>query len=570
MDPEKERLRSEVNRPGGTLISDLSACQPGGSLTRVPKDGYWSLVDYEAENTKGTMVWAGPGGAPELRLSLGVRGWHDIYLGICYASILGEQKIGLMLEGESGFHWLAKEMFPPKDGDLGRKPEHFELNESFWRSVDLREEDLVISESFEGRMACLAYVRLITCEDGPEQAQPDDDSRRLVAIFDGFGVAHDFYQSEERIRDPIAPFQKTDVGMVLWGAVFGDCCMYESRVGATMDLNCWSGYHFSRDLAKNLLGLKALGVNPLKAAIEAAHDLGLEIYGSMRMAGAYLPPAHDMPPESFYARHPEYRCVDRDGNVTPHLSLAYPEVRERYIAVLKEMAELGTDGVHVLFCRSWPFVLYEEIAVGEFIQTHGRDPRKLPEDDPDWLAHKGSYVTEYIRAIREMADEVGRLRGRKLGTAYHVMNNLVNCHYFGLDVKTWVEKGLVDLLIPAPCHSTERPSDGKIETAAFAELARGTSCRICPDPLPKRQPAERFLPDAIPHYRSGADGLCFWDTDARTQRSGEWAVCRDLGHREELETWQARGKGKSYFRQVPIHKVCDFTLDRRYWPLTNG
>ena len=150
------------------------------------------------------------------------------------------------------------------------------------------------------------------------------------------------------------------------------------------------------------------------------------------------------------------------------------------------------------------------------------------------------------------------------------MENLANCTYFGLDVKTWIREGLVDLLIPAACHSVERPSSEGMKTGQFAELGRGTSCRVCPDPFPNRQPAERFVDKAIPHYQAGADGLCFWDTDGRCTRCGEWAVSRDLGHREQLEAWKERGKGRDYFKQVPIHKVADFTLDKRYYPLTNG
>ncbi|MEW6752069.1 MAG: hypothetical protein AB1505_13980 [Candidatus Latescibacterota bacterium] len=78
------------------------------------------------------------------------------------------------------------------------------------------------------------------------------------------------------------------------------------------------------------------------------------------------------------------------------------------------------------------------------------------------------------------------------------------------------------------------------------------------------------MEQAIPRYQAGADGLAFWDTDGRMLRCSEWAVCRDLGHREEREAWRAQGRGKRYFRQVPLHKVVDWRADRRYWPITNG
>jgi len=302
--------------------------------------------------------------------------------------------------------------------------------------------------------------------------------------------------------------------------------------------------------------------------------MGLRIYGSMRLIGTHIPPAHRAP-GTLIAEHPEYRCVDKDGNPTPHLSLAYPAVREKFIAIFKEMAEMGMDGAHVLFCRSWPFVLYEEITVQDFIKKHGRDPRELPPTDPDWLKHKCSYVTEFIRGIRAAMDEVGRAQGRKLGTAHHVRNCVANCRYYGLDVETWVKEGLVDELIPAfgwsidgdrPVHNWEVTEE---MSAEFVQLARGTSCRVMPDAFPNRQLPEKFVELAILQYRAGIDGICLWDTDGRMARSSEWAIERELGHKDDLEAWAAEGRGKDYFRLVPVYKLLDFVTDHRY-SFSNG
>ncbi len=56
-----------------------------------------------AEDPWHYVVWAANwSGAPELALPLGVTGWHDIYLGICYTDQqLGlHQEVGVKLSGD--------------------------------------------------------------------------------------------------------------------------------------------------------------------------------------------------------------------------------------------------------------------------------------------------------------------------------------------------------------------------------------------------------------------------------------------------------------------------------------
>ncbi len=549
------------------IISDMSICRPGEAMSRQRRDGHWCLVDYATDEFEGTMVWTlFEDETPELTLPLGVTGGHDIYVGILYSSILGEQQLGLKLSGEQGFHRLEKEMFFPKDGPIGRKFDYMDLVESFWRSVDLTGKDLIVSGPLDGKMGCLAYVRLIPCSNHPPA---DPSARRLIAMTDGELQVRDYYKDMKTMDDTFAPLKDSDFFLVLYGAAVGDSCMYETNVGVRMS-DFWTGQPFCKKMVRTLGHLLDQGVKPLKEVIGIAHDFDLQFYGSMRMMGPYLPPGHHVP-GTLYDRHPEYRCRDKDGNPVPHLSLAFPAVRARYVSILQEMAEMGTDGVHVLFNRGWPWVLYEDITVREFQEKVGRDPRTIALDDPEWLAHRASYVTQFLREIRAAADGVGRTQGRRIGTAYHVLDNPGNCLFYGLDIRTWIEENLVDILIPTSLHFTDAHSskDGQV-IRPFVDLARGTDCKVYPDYFPRRALPESFIPMAIVEYEAGANGLCFWDTQSLTVRSSEFAVRRDLGHREDLKAWQAAGKGKDYFKIVPLRRLVDYPVDRRYWPLTNG
>ena len=63
-------------------LSDMSRCRPDSALSdRLDKDS-WTLISYETEEVSGTLVSAFSFiNAPELTLSLGVSGWHEVYVG---------------------------------------------------------------------------------------------------------------------------------------------------------------------------------------------------------------------------------------------------------------------------------------------------------------------------------------------------------------------------------------------------------------------------------------------------------------------------------------------------------
>ena len=60
------------------ILSDMSQCQPGSALSERPQKGHWHLVDYDAGEVAGKMVFAQPlYETPEITLPLNVQGWYD-------------------------------------------------------------------------------------------------------------------------------------------------------------------------------------------------------------------------------------------------------------------------------------------------------------------------------------------------------------------------------------------------------------------------------------------------------------------------------------------------------------
>ena len=58
---------------------------------------------------------------------------------------------------------------------------------------------------------------------------------------------------------------------------------------------------------------------------------------------------------------------------------------------------------------------------------------------------------------------------------------------------------------------------------------------------------------ALMCYAAGAEGLCFWDTNARDPFKNEWSMVRRLGHRDQLPEWNNGESG--FFRAVPLYSV---------------
>ena len=106
------------------------------------------------------------------------------------------------------------------------------------------------------------------------------------------------------------------------------------------------------------------------------------------------------------------------------MDYAVKEVRERRLGILREIAErYPLDGLMLDFGRSAPFF---------------REPKR----------EKSDYMTQFVRAVRTMLDEVGERRGEHLMLAAAVPWDIDYCTEEGLDIKRWIDEGLLSYLCP--------------------------------------------------------------------------------------------------------------------------
>ena len=171
-----------------------------------------------------------------------------------------------------------------------------------------------------------------------------------------------------------------------------------------------------------------------------------------------------------------------------------------------------------------------------------------------------------MREVRAALKEVSARRGRPLPievTAIVLSSEAENL-YNGLDLKAWVEEGLVDTIVPY--SSAERiPSsaDSWVDPKSasfFYKLTQGSKCKLALNLMPRQLSPEEYRKRAHALYRAGSDHLFFWDTNARWDFGPGWTALRRLGHQEELAAWARAGAPRIELPGSTLKKLGDWDL----------
>ena len=315
-------------------------------------------------------------------------------------------------------------------------------------------------------------------------------------FFKEFLITRDYLE-----QNYIDCFKNTNVKTLVWGLGPGSVFCFNTKIGQVFgeslnDKELSMLRTGDRWVNKNVMNLVKKEGGPLQIAVERSHKLGLEIFARLEMNHEYGPASPDNWMwvgfvGDFNKKHPEYRIGE-----TVMLDFKHEEVRNFKIAVLREAAEAGVDGI------SMDFVVYPPFF-----------------EKPDT-----SVMTQFIRAVRKMLDEVGQQQGRPI----KIMTRVPFEKYMelGLDWKTWMNEELIDIIVPAHLHPADYFSFGIEE---FVTLAKKTGTLVYPtlwqalgfvdtDPQPgdensgrkrydKPKTKQMFFAQALLFNRAGADGL---------------------------------------------------------------
>ena len=541
------------------LLTDMTAvCSPGSILSGSPQNGKWRTVRYETRDAadtdgevdargapavvagiSGCMISSSSGSAPDITINLKREGWYAVYVGVGPSwKVLTSARFRIRLSGDPCFTTISL---------LGQESkEEIVLKEFLWKREDLTGQDLVIRPLKETH---IAYVRLVPLSESEAAGLKADsgnrDTKRLIAFKD----ARIYQNAKDKsdLLETVEAFRDSDFRALCQMVARTDACEYPTKIG------------YYRKKTRDVMEKISPGAVPFMEMMEHAHRIGLDFYAYVRMAFRlpYEEISGDSLPVSgcgLAGERPELMCQTRDGTRVVHLSYAYPEVRERVVSVIREIAEYGVDGINLAFTRGPVYVLYEKPVIESFKKEHGVDPREIDDKDERWLKHRAGYMTELVRDVRKTLKDKKSRNGKSITLSallyYGQAENLLH----GLDVDTWIEEGLIDELMPQTKIHYMSPID-EIDMTYYSNITKNTDVRLYPGPWINGNGRDRgnhgdnddVVERAKLWYRRGADGLSFWDiTDGvqeicydmegplKCRNAPLWNVLKRLGHRDEL------------------------------------
>ena len=411
-------------------------------------------------------------------------------------------------------------------------------------------------DAFESAEAMVAYIKLVPLNATEVKSHQTDldrtDSRRLFTHNDA-GIHGEGPATPNELRSYVDLYRGTDFSRIYWEAGSGDRSNLLSKIAASPPYVGEDSLTRAAERSSNFSwsAFREQGIDPFDVVLDHAHTIGMEFHAGYRVAGFNYPPPYDHFNQgpSFFRYHPELRGTGRNGQASPRISYAFPETRRFVISLLREMASRPVDGISLQFNRRLPVIEYEAPVVDSFRSMYDGDPFDLEARDGRWLAHRATFITEFLREVRVALDDVATAQGRvgRIGLSAIVTSSEEENLYYGLDLRAWVEQGLIDTLIPYssnPDFNSNEPSWTDVRDAEFfIALTKGTETKLALNLMPRQMSGSEYRRRAATLFAAGVDHLFFWDGGLeRAQSTGSSHVVRRLGHYDELQTWIDAGE----------------------------
>lgn len=555
------------------LLTDLSQVAPASALvTDKRRKGKWKVIPYKTASFSGQSLSAyAYTDAPIVSLPLGVSGWHAVYIGVGTVSN-GIQETGNIvrakLSGREAFKRMSNHQRVRPANDRRDS-----IQEIFLDVADVTGQSVQIAQA-PFKPAAVMYVKLVPLtqeEVAHWQSSTDDPAARpLIATFDGHSWIWPYRpRTAAHLKETFEGFQHTDFKKWWFQVMGADLVCYPSKVGTlpgidTEDFPRWEYEEF----VTSLKALIANGVNPLKVARQAAREQGAEFHIFIR-PGAWQGSIslEETFNSRFFAEHPEWRCIDRDGTPTLYMSYAVPQVRQHILDVLREaLLMVEPEGVGFLFNRGMPMILWEDAFCQRFASRYGQDARQVPENDPRILVMRAQIMTELMQELRAMLDQVQRQQGRQ--TPYRIslatFSKERDNQLFGIDLENWIKIGLVDdVAVAYFAHHTSfsEPGGSFPDMAYYQRITQGTGVGLYPFVISWNPgtPAE-MSKRVVDYYKHGATGIAVWDPSVEAGwRSGEPGNVFDalsrLGHVDDVQRWAEKSLPKPLV--IPLTRYGD-------------
>ena len=458
-------------------------------------------------------------GAPTLKLKLAATGWHAVSIGV-----IGDTEVDARLGEHGTWRRCRLEVWRQHDRAEG-------LGEAFAGCADLHDTTLYL-RPLRAKPCRVAFVRLVGLSAEQVRlvlaARKPNTRKRVTINNDGFSMFFGGVNSVEQIHSMIDKY----ADKMLYSYDYGlgtDCsCTYDTKAGTVF--GTLEKEHWRQGDQRAYEGIQKLireGNDPLRVLIERCHEKGIRVHTSFRMNACYpLPAGKNFNGAHYWRCHDTCRIVTRYGKLSNNLSYAHPEVRAYRLAIIREAATYAPDGMHLDFLRHPPFTGNDKPINDAFKQRYGEEPPAKPFDDERWETVRAEVMTQFMGDVRKAMDEVGANLGRRLPVSASFDCMAYNAH--GLDVKRWIDEGLVDNISPG-VHGF---GGTRFAIDDFVAMTRGTPCKLFVrlehiiqghDPTPESERGEvvfksermtvnRYRARVLELYDRGADGVYLFNT----------------------------------------------------------
>ena len=321
-------------------------------------------------------------------------------------------------------------------------------------------------------------------------------SRRIIYVSDPSSIAMNYLPdpaTEESIRAWVDELSESRVDVFVQEAYTQGWTTYWRVDGLEYD---------ARPQHRRFLPLLERGVQPLEILLDQCHKRGMEFLAGIRINDNH---GHISVEQGvgagagFLVDHPEWQIRELPPGpyykLSTPLDFTVPQVRDYVVGVMGRLVDrFPVDGLELCF----------------------RDHRYFP---PGKGPERKDLMTELVARSRAILDEAGRLRRKKLLLGARVFQTLDECRSLGLDVETWISRGLIDFVAPNDTMHTEP----NVQYEEFRRLTHNGDCLLYPGMLPwtsqrmRRRLGNRHMPldqqraAAANMYAAGADGISFYN-----------------------------------------------------------
>ena len=252
---------------------------------------------------------------------------------------------------------------------------------------------------------------------------------------------------------------------------------------------------------RRFLPLIDAGIQPLKVLIDQTRKRGMTFVAGIRMNDnhGFQAKQQGVGIAKFIEAHPEWNLKEFPSGeyykMSEPLDFTFDGVRDHVLSVMQEIAtQFDVDGLEMCF----------------------RDHQYFPVNKGSERAH---LMTDLVQKARAILDQRGKATGRKLRLGTRVFSTLDECKKLGLDVPTWISKGLIDYVSPQDVMY----ADFNAPYPEFAALTGNSKCMLYPALLPWSSSRARSRLDQIPLspasqrafvqtlYGAGADGISVYN-----------------------------------------------------------